>query len=361
MVGSAIAKDLSGNFKVTSVDVNKDALNQLENFKINTKVIDAKNSELIKAFVKQFDYIVNAVPGFMGFDVLKSIIEAGKNVVDISFFPEDAFQLDTLAKENNVIAIVDFGVAPGMHNFLLGYHYERMKIDEFKCYVGGLPKIRNYPFEYKAPFSPIDVIEEYTREARIIVNGEEHIMPALSDPELLDFENIGTLEAFNTDGLRSLLKTVNIKNMSEKTLRYPGHIAKIKFLKDAGFFDENVIDKFGISPIEFTNNILFDKWKLKPDDEEFTVMKVIINCKSDGKKQIITYDLYDEYDQKTKISSMARTTGYAATSALNLLANGLYKNIGINPPEFVGKNQECYDFILDYQKERGINYQKTIF
>ena len=80
-----------------------------------------------------------------------------------------------------------------------------MKIDSFECVVGGLPKIRTLPFEYKAPFSPIDVIEEYTRPARFIENGHIVIKPALSDAELIDFEKTGTLESFNTDGLRSIL------------------------------------------------------------------------------------------------------------------------------------------------------------
>ena len=121
----------------------------------------------------------------------------------------------------NVTAIVDFGVAPGIPNLLLGYHQNTMKIDVYKCYVGGLPKKRTMPFQYKAPFSPVDVIEEYTRPARYVVNGEIVVKEALSEPEFLEFDEIGTLEAFNTDGLRSLLFTNDIPNKIEKTLRYP--------------------------------------------------------------------------------------------------------------------------------------------
>src|SRR5690606_37773182 len=116
--------------------------------------------------LKPFDMVVTAVPGFMGFAILKQVIEAGKNVVDISFSPEDTLQLDALAKEKNITAIVDCGVAPGMSNLVLGRYNEEMTVSNFECYVGGLPKIRKKPFEYKAPFSPVDVIEEYTRPAR---------------------------------------------------------------------------------------------------------------------------------------------------------------------------------------------------
>ena len=172
----------------------------------------------------------------MGYQALEAIIKAKKNVVDISFFPEDPLELDDLAKQNHVTAVVDCGVAPGISNLLLGYYNERMTITHFECLVGGLPKQRVKPFEYKAPFSPIDVLEEYTRPARYVENGFVVTKPALSDAELIDFEKVGTLEAFNTDGLRTILFTMShIPNMIEKTLRYPGHIDLMKALIKAGF------------------------------------------------------------------------------------------------------------------------------
>jgi len=89
-------------------------------------------------------------------------------------------------------------------------------------YVGGLPIVRQWPYEYKAVFSPLDVIEEYTRTARFVENGRVVTRPALTDLERVDFEGVGTLEAFNTDGLRTLIQTIPAPNMKEKTLRYPG-------------------------------------------------------------------------------------------------------------------------------------------
>ena len=186
-------------------------------------------------------------------------------MVDISFFPENALGLDELAKENQVTAIVDCGVAPGMSNLILGYHNERMTINNFECLVGGLPLKRVYPFEYKAPFSPIDVLEEYTRPARYVENSHILTKPALSDAELIDFEKVGTLESFNTDGLRSILFTMgHIPNMKEKTLRYPGHISLMQGLIKAGFLKSEPINLKGqsISPLQFTSALLFDQWKL---------------------------------------------------------------------------------------------------
>lgn len=365
MVGSAMAVDLSENHKVTLADLN---LNSLEKIKsktglINTIQLDVTHTENLKNAVQPFDLVVCAVPGFLGFNVLKSLIEAGKNVVDISFFPENALELSQLAVQNNVTVIVDCGVAPGLGNIILGYHNERMKITDFECLVGGLPKIKKWPFYYKAPFSPVDVIEEYTRPARYVENGHTVIKEALSDCELIEFEKIGTLEAFNTDGLRSLIFTMpHIKNMKEKTLRYPGHVDKVKALKAVGFFDKKPIDLKGqlISPIEFTSKILFHEWKLEEGEDEFTIMKIKLKgLDNDGNQLAIVYELYDEYDLKTQTSSMARTTGYTATAAANWFLEGNFNEKGIWPPELIGKQDGCYEFVMAYLQERGVRFNKT--
>jgi saccharopine dehydrogenase-like NADP-dependent oxidoreductase len=365
LVGSPMAIDLAKDkeFKVSVADINKYALNKFDNTTINSIKKDLSNPEDVKQLVKNFDLVLNAVPGFMGFQTLKAIIEAGKNVVDITFFPEDMFLLDELAKKNNVIAISDIGVAPGMSNILIGYVNNLLETTEsVKIYVGGLPKIREWPYEYKAVFSPIDVIEEYTRPARYIENGKEIIRPALSDPELMNFPNIGTLEAFNSDGLRSIMKTINAPNMIEKTLRYPGHIEKMAVLRETGFFDKKEIEINGkkIKPLDFTAKLLFPKWKLEEGDEDITVMQVIVEGEKNGKKISYTYDLFDQYNPDTKTHSMARTTGYTATMAVRMIAKGLYNRKGVSAPEFIGKYPECVEFILKGLEERGVVYRETI-
>jgi saccharopine dehydrogenase-like NADP-dependent oxidoreductase len=257
---------------------------------------------------------------------------------------------------------MDCGVAPGMPNIIAGYHNEKMTIDSFEYMVGGLPKVRSFPFEYKAPFSPCDVMEEYTRPARYVENGNIVTKPAMSDIEFIEFEKVGTLEAFNSDGLRSLIYTLNnIANMKEKTLRFPGHIQMIQALKAAGFLNQEPLKVKGkeIIPFDFTSEILYNAWKLKPEDEEFTLMKVILKEIENGKSKTIMYDLYDEYDRKEKISSMARTTGFTATAAADMILNGVFSKKGLFPPELVGKYPECFHYIMDYLKERNIMYKKT--
>ncbi len=364
MVGRAIALDLAKNYDVTSIDINTPSLNALQNKdpKIKTQKQDLGDHKNYPELLRPFDFVVTAVPGFMGFKTVEAVILSKKNVVDISFFPENALDLDKLAKENNVTAIVDCGVAPGMSNLILGYHNEKMQIENFEFMVGGLPKEKIKPFEYKAPFSPIDVIEEYTRPARFVEDGKLITMPALTDAELIQFDKVGTLESFNTDGLRSLLFTLpGIPNMKEKTLRYPGHIDLMKALIAGGFFDEEKVDYKGIkiSPLEFSSSILFKQWKLGEEEEEFTVMQIKISGKENGKVKTIVYYLYDEYDAATKTSSMARTTGYTCTAVVNLVINNLFNEKGVFPPELIGKHEPCFTFILNYLKERNVVYKKT--
>jgi lysine 6-dehydrogenase len=366
MVGSTMAIDLAKKHNVSISDFSKNALSKAlkKCESLNTLVLDVSNKKELQKQIEPFDLVICAVPGFLGFETLKSIIEAGKNVIDISFFPEDCLELDALAKQNNVTAIVDCGVAPGMGNFILGYHNEQLKLTDFECLVGGLPKVKKWPFSYKAPFSPVDVIEEYTRPARYVENGNIIVKDALSDCEFVNFDGIGTLESFNSDGLRSIIFTMShIKNMKEKTLRYPDHIEYVKVLKESGFFNEEKININGteISPLEFSSKILFNEWKLGDTEEELTVMRITLKGKNKaGKVQTIVYNLHDEYCPKTNTSSMARTTGYTATAAANMFLDGLFDEKGVFPPELVGKHEKCFQYILNYLKDRNVIYTKTI-
>jgi len=371
LVGGPMAIDLSKDpaFEVTVADINPGALEALVKRQqgvsrgMTTVVADLADPGRVATLVAGHDMVINAVPGFMGFRTLQAIIGAGKNVVDIAFFIEDPFVLDELALKNNVTAIMDMGVAPGMCNVLIGYGDHLLDETQNILYmVGGLPEIREWPYEYKAVFSPVDVIEEYTRPARYIENGQFIVKPALSDPELLNFPGIGTLEAFNTDGLRSLAHTVKCHNMKEKTLRYPGHIEKMRLLRETGFFCQEEVEVRGmrIKPMDLTAKLLFPKWKLEEGEVDITVMQVMVEGIKGGKQVRYTWDLFDKYDPVTRIHSMARTTGYSATVALRMIASGLYTRKGISVPEFVGRQPECVDFMLRGLKERGVVYRETI-
>ena len=367
LVGRPMAVDLAkeATFEVTIVDKNQKVLDALTGKHNNIKTVhrDLGDPQEVGALIANHDLVLNAVPGFMGFQTLQAVIEAGKNVVDIAFCPENPFDLDDMAKANGVTAVVDCGVAPGMSNLLVGHvHRQLDRTDSVLIYVGGLPEIRRWPFEYRAVFSPIDVIAEYTRPARYVENGKLVTRTALSDPELIDFPGIGTLEAFNTDGLRTLADTIDAPNMKEKTLRYQGHIEKMAVLRAAGFFSEDAIEINGhsIRPLDFTAKLMFPQWQMEEGEVDITVMQIIIEGEKDGTAQRHVYNLLDKYDAPSDTHSMARTTGYAATVAARMLAQGLYDQKGISPPEFVGRHPECVDFMLKGLAERGVVFKKQI-
>ena len=366
LVGSAIIQDLAEDkqYEILAVDLNKSSLDRISGFYgVSTRQADLSDDKTITTLVSDADLVINAVPGFMGFQTLKQIIQTGKNVVDISFFGENAFELDQLARKKGVTAIVDCGVAPGLCNIIAGYVTEKMdQVDSYLCYVGGLPEIREWPYEYKVVFSPTDVLEEYTRPARFVENGKEVIYPALSEVELLDFPGVGTLEAFNTDGLRSLLLTLDIPNMREKTMRYPGHANLMRVFRESGFFNQEKVevDGQGVQPLALTSRLLFDQWKMKDGDRDLTVMQVILEGK-EGKDQVIyQYDLVDHYDQEKNITSMARTTGYTCTIVARLLMEGTIPLTGICPPEKLGEISGLFEMLLGEYQKRGINLKETI-
>lgn len=365
LVGGPMAADLAAEpgFEIGVADIDPAALARLKN-KVGVRTIEADLSDPaeVRKVVLDFDLVLSAVPGFLGFQTLRAVLEAGKDVVDIAFFPEDPFALDALAREKSVTAVVDCGVAPGMSNILIGRAQTRLDaVSSVLIYVGGLPEVREWPYDYKAGFSPVDVIEEYTRPARYVQNGAVVVRPALSEPEFLDFPGIGTLEAFNTDGLRTLIRTVPAPDMKEKTLRYPGHIEKMAVLRETGFFSQEEIEVNGaqVRPLDVTAKLLFPKWKMGPSDRDITIMRVIVEGTASGRSRRFTSDLLDRFDPETGVHSMARTTGYTATMAIRMLARGLYTRKGIIAPEFIGRESECVNFMLDGLKRRGVVYEET--
>ena len=366
LVGHAIVNDLAKDdeYFVTVYDIDKKKLEQFRDSPnvqaVHKNIAEDKD---LSEILMDADLAISAVPGFMGFETLMKIIKTGTDVVDIAFFPEDPFALDEFAKEKGVTAVIDCGIAPGLCNIILGYQNSNLDtVYRYECFVGGLPKVRKMPFQYKAGFSPVDVLEEYIRPARFIEFGEEITKPALSEVELIDVPGVGTLEAFNTDGLRTLLRTMHIPFLKEKTLRYPGHADLMRVMRDHGFFSYEDVEVNGksIKPIELTSKILFKNWAFDEGEEDLTFMRVIIDGEKNKKKLNFTYDLLDHYDQETKVSSMSRTTGYTCTAIARLILSGKFSHKGICPPEYIGRSPEDYHFVLNELAERKISLDETI-
>jgi len=354
MIGSFIAEELCNDFEVMVVDNNKSTLNQIEkrNHRISAINFDVKNG-IIEDIIANYDLAVNCLPGFMGFEMLKKIIQCKVSCVDISFMPENCLELSEFALENNCLVIPDAGVAPGLSNLIIGNIVANNKIEEIQTMVGGLPKKKNPPWNYKAPFSPIDVIEEYTRPARIRINGKTEVREALSKKQRLEVEGIGELEAFLTDGLRTLLDSKGslseVPNLMEFTIRYPGHCDLIRKMVSDGKFSNAIVKGKKITRKEETSGELFESWKLEEGEEEFTFM-LILAVPSEGNE--ISYTIYDEFTEGA--TSMARTTGLTACAFSRLVLENKIKEKGVICPETLGMNNIFYDYVLNYLRDRGI-------
>ncbi len=363
LVGKAIAIDMKrSGHEVTAVDLNEEVLFELKrDFGISGIHADFTGDHLM-GMVKKFDLVIGAAPGKSGYGIMERVIRSGRNMVDISFCPEEFMDLDPLARKHGVTVVADMGVAPGMCNAILGYHHERMQVTSYKCLVGGLPHHREWPLEYKSSWSPMDCIEEYVRPARFRVGGQDVVKPALSDVEPVEFDKVGILEAWNSDGLRSLLSSFpEIPHMVEKTLRYPGTAEYLRVLRELGYFSTKEVDVRGkmIRPVDLTASLLFPLFKLEQGESEFTVMKVLIEGleKNKDKGVLYEYNLYDEYDQSTDTFSMARTTGYTCTGVAGLILEGMLKTQGMIPPEGVAVEEESFNYLMNHLRSRGVEYR----
>ena len=360
MVGSAVAVDLArSGFAVTAVDARPEALAAVtaRSPAVTAVRADCGSAESIGRAVEGADLVVGALASSMGFDTLRAVIDARKTYVDISFMAEDAWELDAYAKERGVTAVVDCGVGPGVSNLLVGHGARQLDVCEsVEIYVGGLPVVRTWPYAYKAPFSPHDVLEEYTRPARLVEHGRVVVKEALSEPELMDFPEVGTLEAFNTDGLRSLAYTMKAPFMKEKTLRYPGHIELMRALRHTGLFSKEPLAVAGgaVRPLDVAAALLFPKCAYEEGEADLTVMRIVVAGTKDGRPARHEWALFDRYDPATDVRSMSRTTGYAATSMVAVLAAGRFKEPGVFPPELLAKEPGLVEAFLAEYAARGV-------
>jgi len=367
MVGSVIAEDVhQSGFAVKVVDYDGSALarvSERSNGAITIHQADCNDQDIIASLSSDADIVFGALPSWLGFRALETVIKSGKPYCDISFMAEDPRKFDQFAKEQGATCIVDFGVAPGMSHLLCSHAVHLLdSCERLEIVVGGLPVERTWPYEYKAPFSPRDVIDEYLRPARLVENGTLVTRQALSECVLVDLPKIGTLEAFNTDGLRTLCDTLDVPFMRERTLRYPGHAEKMRCLRDAGFFSEEPIQlgDSEVRPIDMTAKILIDSWKFDQGEQDLTVMQVEAEGTLGDEQVRLCWDLLDYYDPESDQSSMARTTGFPAAAMGRMIADGTIDCPGVHPPETFGSNVEVVHRLLAELEMRNVRFEKTM-
>ncbi|HZI66137.1 MAG TPA: saccharopine dehydrogenase C-terminal domain-containing protein [Thermoanaerobaculia bacterium] len=348
LIGRVIARELAAEegAKVSVFDANPDALERVgRETHASIHQADLSSPQVVASAVAHADAVVGALPGALGFSMLRAVIEAGKPIADISFSGEDPLQLENLARERGVTAVVDCGVSPGISNFFVGRAARDFnEVEEVRIYVGGLPFVRRWPHEYSVVFSVTDVIEEYTRPARVFEHGRLVTRPALSDVERIDVPGVGTLEAFLTDGLRTLLRTVPARTMREKTLRYPGHAEKMEVLRETGFFDETPLELSGgarVSPRQVSEELLARAWKMGDESDEFTYLKVVVTGRKLGRTLCMTFEMMDKTHGDTGTTAMARTTAFPCAVIARMLARGEYRDPGVRPLEMLAANREA--------------------
>lgn len=358
-IGTLLACDLAAEpgFVVTVHDPSPREPSRLEAAGVRLLRADLSESENLAAAIASCDLVAGALPSHLGFAALEAAIRGGKPCCDISFTAEDATILDEAARRAGVTVVFDCGVAPGLSNLMVGHCASALDhIDEVRIYVGGLPFARHRPFEYKAPFAPKDVIAEYTRPVRVVEGGGVTELEALSEPEHIEVPRVGTLEACNTDGLRSLTRTVSANRMREKTLRYPGHFDLMRALRDTGLFDTTPI-RVGdseIRPLDLTAELLTRRWSLDPDEREFTYLRVIVTGTKGGVKTRMRFEMFDETDVGGGNTSMARTTAFPAAIVARMLASGAFSQPGVHAPETLGRIPGMADRVLASLRDRGV-------
>lgn len=366
MVGSLIAADLARErgFSVVAADRSAASLARAKGLasrlgvKIETAEADLSDRAAIARLIDGAEVVCGALASHLGLAALETVARAGAKYVDISFMAEDALGVDALAKAHGACCVVDMGVAPGMSNLLSGEIVRELApCEKLRIFVGGLPKERRWPYEYKAGFAPADVIEEYTRPSRLVVSGEVVVREALSEPEPIDFAGVGTLEAFNTDGLRSLVETLDVPDMAEKTLRYPGHIDLMRAMRETGLFSKEPVEVDGVmvTPLSLTSKLLFPKWTYEEGEADLTVMRIF----GEARGRRVQWDLYDELDPNLKTTSMARTTAFPAAITARMLADGTISEPGVHAPEALAGNITVVERLIAELGDRGVRYERS--
>lgn len=373
LVGSVIAADLaagpdaSADLEVVVADRDPERLAVAARRaaggpgRVRTETCDLADPAAITRLAREADVVLGALPSRLGFAGLRAVLESGRPFSDISFFIEDALELDAVAREHGATAVFDMGVAPGLTNLLAGWGVQRLdRCDAIEMLVGGVPVVRHRPFEYKAGFAPADVLEEYVRPARVVEGGRLLERPALGRIEPVEFDGVGTLEAFDTDGLRSLATTLDVPDMCERTLRWPGHARLMAAFRDAGFLDETPTDVRGTSvvPRDLTAALLFPRWTYEEGEPDCTVLRVDARGELDGRPTTLRWELVDRLDPATGFSSMSRTTAFPCTIVARMLLAGRIEGPGVLAPEMLVRDAALAGDLLDALRVRGVEVRE---
>ena len=368
-IGLVVARDLAESLPSTEVvlaDVDRarvsEAASRIKRQNVSWIRLDASNKTGLTKAMMGCDLVVGALPGSMGYQVCKAAISAKRDIVDVSYMPEDVMILNKDASKAGIRLLPDYGMSPGLGNILAGHAINQLdSVESVHMLNGGLPEEPLPPLGYVITWSVRDLIDMYNRRVNVVRNGKIVQVEPLTGLEEIEFPGVGKLEAFYTDGLRTLLYTVkDCKHMWEKTLRYPRHVEKIKLLETLGFFEEEPlrIGNTSVSPRDVTAR-LFERELKKEDVPDIVVMYIQVTGNQNGKHATFTYHVFESADKKLHVTAMARTTAYTTSAATQLVARGMIAEKGVIPPETLGMNGRLYEEFMRIMKAHKVTARET--
>ena len=332
VIGSDLARSLP-DADVRVADLRLPKLPALPN--LSALEIDFDDATATARLLHEHDIAVGALPARLGFGLMRAAIDARRHLVDVSFAAEDPLELDAAARAAGVTIVPDCGLAPGLSNLIVGRAATaRGMPSEVEIMVGGVAQDPSRPYGYVVTWSLDDLIEEYTRPARIVREGQATTVPVFSGLERVQVQGVGEMEAFYSDGLRSLIQTLpEVREMGEKTLRWPGHAAAVRPLLDS--------------------NRLLDEFRrhctAQPPHD---LVAFVVRVRWNGKGEETT--MVERYDPATGLTAMSRTTALTTSVVAQYAARRGLAPPGGRPLERMAADEAFGRFVVDALAERGV-------
>lgn len=304
--------------------------------------LDVKDHAAVTALMRGHVSVMSAIPYYFNGPMAACAVEAGCHFSDLGGNTEIVFEQKKLhdkAAAKGLSVIPDCGLAPGMVNILAAEGIRRLdKAERVKIFVGGLPKHPEPPLNYQIVYSLEGALDYYTTTSWVIRGGKRAPVEALSELEPVEFPApVGTLEAFHTAGGISTMPFTyegKVDVMEYKTLRYPGHVAIMKPIRDLGLLGNDPIDVKGQRVVPRDVFIAAVTPKLmKPKAEDLVALRVEASGVKDGKPKTVAWQLVDFKDTERNISAMMRTTGYSLAITGLMQADGRVTRKGVQTPD----------------------------
>ena len=327
---------------------------------VHYEALDLSQEDNIKYALRNADLVIEALPATLGFKVMNISSIMCKNVISISYTREDPLILDENYKRCKRLLIPDAGFAPGISNIVVGRLISLLdRIESIKIYVGGIPEKPIGPLGYSITWSVEDLLDEYVRPARIIENNEIKYVDPLSSVEIVNIPYFNEFEAFYTDGLRTMLHTIRnkVKHAFEKTLRYKGHVEKIRLLRDLGLLDIEPITLEGktVVPRNVLATLMNKKLRF-PGVKDLAILYIDAVGYVNNEKKEYEYLIWSKYDEKRDLSAMAKTTGFTAYAIARAVIDNIIDEIhGVIPPEILGMKENIFTYIMSILVEKDIH------